>query len=145
MLGAPAHRHHRAAEGGSVAGSARGNRGRLGGSERGAAAVEFALILSLLVAIIGGIVDFGFAFNAQLSLTHAAREGVRVEAIGTGDPVAAATSAFSAPAVTAFSAVRVEECPGDSARLRTSATYNFFFLPFGTQNLTSEGVMRCGG
>ena len=116
-----------------------------GGSELGAAAVEFALILSLLVAIIGGIVDFGFAFNAQISLTHAAREAVRIEAIGTGDPVAAATNAFSAPAVTGFD-VAVDPCSdSDPARVRTSADYNFFFLPFGSRNLTSEGVMRCGG
>lgn len=115
------------------------------GPEHGAAAVEFALILTLLVALIGGIVDFGFAFNAQISLTHAAREGVRVEAIGTGDPVGVATAAFSAPAVTGF-AVAVDGCPGsDPARVQTSANYNFFFLPFGTRSLTSEGVMRCGG
>jgi Flp pilus assembly protein TadG len=129
--------------------STRGARSRLGRSERGAAAVEFALVLSLLVAILGGIVDFGFAFNAQLSLTHAAREGVRVEAINapSGDSVASATDAFSAPATTNFNAVVISGCPNGSnpARLQASATYTFFFLPFGQRTLTSTGVMRCGG
>lgn len=115
-------------------------------TEHGAAAVEFALVLSLLVAIIGGIVDFGLAFNAQVSLTHAAREGVRAEAIEPGTGQAVATAAFFAPAVTGFNAAVSDPCPGDDpVRLQTSATYNYFFLPFGTSDLTSEGVMRCGG
>jgi Flp pilus assembly protein TadG len=116
------------------------------GQEQGAAAVEFALVITLLMAILGGIVDFGFLFNAQISLTHAAREGVRVEAIGTGDPVAAATAAFSAPAVTSFGANVTQPCTnGGSATLTTSAVYSFFFLPFNDRTLNGEAVMRCGG
>jgi Flp pilus assembly protein TadG len=127
-----------------------GARSRLGReSEGAAAAVEFALIVGLLVAILGGIIDFGLMFNAQISLTHAAREGVRVEAIGTGDPVAAATSAFTAPAVTGFSAQVTAPCPNaNGARLQTSATYTAFFLrPIlgETRTLQGEAVMRCGG
>ena len=114
--------------------------------DHGAAAVEFALVITLLIAIVGGIVDFGFLFNAQISLTHAAREGVRVEAIGTGDPVAAATGAFAAAAVTGFNASVQVACPNaNGARVRTQADYNFFFLPFGSRTLQSEAVMRCGG
>jgi Flp pilus assembly protein TadG len=118
--------------------------------ESGAAAVEFALVITLLIAILGGIIDFGFLFNAQISLTHAAREGVRVEAIGTGDPVAAATAAFTAPAVTGFGATVEEECSGgDRARLRTTAVYQPFFLGFLPLDqffdMESEAVMRCGG
>jgi hypothetical protein len=117
-------------------------------SAEGAAAVEFALVISLLFLLVGGIIDFGFAFNAQVSLTHAAREGVRVEAIGSGNPTQTAKDAFSAPAVSGFDATVVEACSGASpnkARLRTQATYDFFFLPFKSRALTSEGVMRCGG
>ncbi len=54
----------------------------------GAALVEFALVLVLLVLIMFGIIGFGRAYNAQVTLTHASREGVRVLAI-TGDPAAA--------------------------------------------------------
>ena len=117
------------------------------GQEQGAAAVEFALVITLLMAILGGIVDFGFLFNAQISLTHAAREGVRVEAIGTGDPVAAATAAFTAPAVTGFSASVTQPCTtnGTSTTLTTTADYSFFFLPFNDRALSGEAVMRCGG
>jgi Flp pilus assembly protein TadG len=120
------------------------------GQEHGAAAVEFALVITLLITILGGIVDFGFMFNAQISLTHAAREGVRVEAIGTGDAEAAATAAFSAPAVTGFDAQVTAACPdANGARLRTQATYEPFFIGFlpldQFTDLESEAVMRCGG
>lgn len=114
--------------------------------DRGAAAVEFAVLLPLLVLIIGGIIDFGLMLNAEISLTHSAREGVRVEAIGTGDPVQAATDAFIAPATNDFSASVAEACSGGSrARLVTQVNYDPFILPMGVQGLSSEAVMRCNG
>lgn len=45
--------------------------------DRGAALVEFALILPLLMALILGMVTSGIAFNQEMQLTHAAREGAR--------------------------------------------------------------------
>ncbi len=42
---------------------------RIPRGERGAAAVEFALVLPLLVALVLGIVDFGRAYNQQVSKT----------------------------------------------------------------------------
>lgn len=55
------------------------NRGRIrrGQGERGAAAVEFGLILPVLLLLVGGIIDFGIMYNKQLLLTNAARDGVR--------------------------------------------------------------------
>jgi hypothetical protein len=115
-------------------------------SEHGAAAVEMALVLPLLILLLGGIIDYGLMLNAQVSLTHAAREGVRLEAIGTGDPIQAAADAYQAPGATALSPVLVRACPNDDgALLRTGATYNYFFLPLGSRTLGSEAVMRCGG
>ena len=58
----------------------------------GAALVEFSLVLVLLVLITFGIIGFGRAYNAQVTLTHATREGVRVLVI-TGDPAAATQAA----------------------------------------------------
>jgi len=54
---------------------------RLRNPERGAAAVEFALILPVLILLIVGMLEFSRAYNAQLSLTNAAREGARVMAV----------------------------------------------------------------
>jgi Flp pilus assembly protein TadG len=51
------------------------------GTERGAAAVEFAIVLPLLVLLVFGIVEFSIAFNRQQGLHAAAREGARVAAL----------------------------------------------------------------
>ncbi len=51
-------------------------------TERGAVAVEFALLAPVLVMLLLGIMEFGRAYNAQVTLSSAAREGVRVMAIG---------------------------------------------------------------
>jgi Flp pilus assembly protein TadG len=52
--------------------------------DRGAAAVELALVLPLLLFIVFATIDFGRMIEAQVTLTHAAREGVRVWALGNG-------------------------------------------------------------
>lgn len=51
-------------------------------NEKGAAAVEFALLLPVLVMIVFGIFEFGIAYNNYIALTHAARESVRLAAVG---------------------------------------------------------------
>ena len=48
--------------------------------QRGAALVEFALLLPLLLMLLLGIVSVGLAYNHQISLTHAARESGRFAA-----------------------------------------------------------------
>src|SRR3954466_15724984 len=45
--------------------------------QRGASAVEFALIVPLLIVLVLGIAEFGHAFQVQGTLSAAAREGVR--------------------------------------------------------------------
>lgn len=47
----------------------------------GAAAVEFAIVASLLFMLIFGIIDFGFAFHAWNNTANAAREGARRAAV----------------------------------------------------------------
>jgi len=46
--------------------------------ERGAALVEFALALPLLLVVLAGIVDFGFVLQRYEVITNAAREGARL-------------------------------------------------------------------
>lgn len=48
--------------------------------DRGAALVELAFALPLIMMLILGMVSAGIAFNHQLALTHAAREGGRYAA-----------------------------------------------------------------
>jgi Flp pilus assembly protein TadG len=114
--------------------------------DRGAAAVEFALVLPLLVLLIVGMIQFGFVFNAYITVTHAAREGARM----------AAVNAFS------VSAVKGEMVPLDTSKvsitstLMSDATYGDYYrvvvsypykltIPFwGTRNLnlSSTAQMR---
>lgn len=111
--------------------------------------VEFAIILPVLVVLILGLIAASRAYNAQLSLTHATREGVRVLAV-TGDEAEAiaATVAAATSLDPADLSVTTTACvPGDPTSV--SATYPFeWSIPFiGSRILTlsAEAVMRCGG
>lgn len=120
-----------------------------GGEDSGAATVEFALILVLLVTLLMGIVEFGRAYNAQLTLQHAVREGVRVLAI-TKDAAQATTATVAAaqPSVALTSAgVTTTACsPGAPTSVSAAHAFQFSTPLIGTTlNLSATGVMRCGG
>jgi Flp pilus assembly pilin Flp len=51
----------------------------------GAAAVEFALLLPLLVVLLFGFIQFGMAFNTRIQATNAAREAARLAVVGIDD------------------------------------------------------------
>ena len=53
--------------------------------ERGAVAVEFALVLPVLVMLVLGIVSFGLALNSHVGLSNAVREGARFGATTLND------------------------------------------------------------
>jgi Flp pilus assembly pilin Flp len=126
-------------------------------SDRGAAAVEFALLLPLLVLIVFGMIDFGRAINAQITLTQAAREGARALALGQSTYQSRAqTAALGLSGVTVTplpDSLGVTGCPAGSAQTGDDAvvqvTYKFSFVtPIGyifgpTKTLTAEGVMPC--
>jgi Flp pilus assembly protein TadG len=62
-----------------------------GVDERGAVAVEFALISTILFVILFAIIEFGIALNQYQIFTQAAREGARKAAVRqTNDIVRAA-------------------------------------------------------
>ncbi len=67
-----------------------GVRGRK--AERGAAAVEFALLLPVLVVILLGTIDWGYFFFAEQVVTNAAREGARAGSVFVGGNTQAATT-----------------------------------------------------
>jgi Flp pilus assembly pilin Flp len=50
--------------------------------QEGAAAVEFALLLPLLVLLLFGMIEFGLAFNTRIQATNAAREAARQAVVG---------------------------------------------------------------
>jgi Flp pilus assembly protein TadG len=122
-------------------------------SDDGAVAVEFALLLPILVALLLGIMEFGLVYNAQITLTNAAREGARTVAI-ENDQVAARADVRAAaivldPALTdadiTFSPAGA--CAAGSTSV-TTISYDYKYLTgfFGAGlTLTGEAAMRCGG
>jgi len=120
--------------------------------DRGAAAVEFALILPLLVLLIFGIVEFGRAYNVQISITNAAREGARVMAVHNDPAMARSAASAAAPAVTpAIAPGNVTVSPANcvagatvTVTIRYTVTLMTGFFGPGFP-LTGKGVMLCGG
>jgi len=101
----------------------------------GAAAVEFALVLPLLLMILFGIVNLGQALTAQLVITRAAQDGARLGALRQQGVAAVVQSAVQS--VPGVAQVLVTPCPfsgpGDSAVTVT--------VPF---NVTAAGLLGLG-
>lgn len=123
--------------------------------DRGAAAVEFALVAPLLIALVLGIAAFGRGYQIQSSLSMAAREGVRVAAIEM-NPATGVTRASQAAAELGLAAVTAtsvgsDDCdaPNERVRIQVSTGYDFLGLSgfFGVSEITMTGrsEMRCGG
>lgn len=60
-------------------GVARRRRGRA--DERGAAAVEFALVVPVLLLLLFGIIDYGYMLSFRQALSQGAAEGARAAAV----------------------------------------------------------------
>jgi Flp pilus assembly protein TadG len=126
--------------------------------DRGAAAVEFALVVPVLLVLVLGIAEFGRAYNVQTTLSSAAREGVRVMAL-QNSPSAARTSAKVAGSSLALTDAQINvslsvgtTCVvtgiATAPTATVTVTYPMTFLTnfFGTSiTLTGKGVMRCNG
>ncbi|QYJ04713.1 pilus assembly protein [Nocardioides panacisoli] len=65
--------------------------------ERGASAVEFALVVPLLVTMVFGIITFGYMLSFRQAVSQAAAEGARAAAVApaTADRNARATEAIN--------------------------------------------------
>lgn len=126
--------------------------------DRGAVAVEFALVLPLLLFIVFGLIDFGRAYNAQVTLTQAAREGSRLAALN--QPNIQARTQAAATGLSPVSVTVTACAPGasPSANGTVTASYTFDFVTpvgaiaglFGSGsglggplNLSAQGVMPC--
>ena len=124
-------------------------------SERGAAAVEFALVAPILVMLLLGIMEFGRAYNAQVSLTSAAREGVRVMAV-SNNPTSARAAAKNAavslnPALVdadiVFSSTNGTSSCTASHQVTVTITYSLKTLTgiAGPFAMKGKSVMLCNG
>lgn len=131
---------------------------RTGSRDRGAAAVEFALILPLLLLIIFGVIDFGRMLNAQVTLTQAAREGGRLAALGQSNGAVTTRTQNAATGLSPVTVTVTAACaPGSTLDAKVKASYAFTFVtPVGAiagifgggglgapTTLSANGVLPC--
>lgn len=123
---------------------------RTDSKSRGAVAVEFALVAPLLLAVLTGIVEFANAYNAQISVTQAAREAARTMAIKNNQSDAKAAAVAGAPGLNTGTFVYTfnpAACAPDT-QMNVTIKYTSATLTglFGSSvTLTGVGAMRCNG
>jgi Flp pilus assembly protein TadG len=125
--------------------------------ERGAAAVEFAMVAPLLILLVLGIAEFGRAYYLQTMISGSAREAVRAVALKNDSTAGiaagqAAARAAASPLTLTDGQIKVDSaCPatpaaGTNAKVTITYSMTFISRQLGTTlNLTGRGVMRCGG
>ena len=135
-------------------------------AERGAELIEFALVFPLLLAMVLGIIDFGFLFRNYEVLTNAAREGARIAILpgyDAADVTARVTQYLTAGGLTSTpgvptpttSAVNVGGVCITLTRVDVTYPHTFLFVgpimkyiggtDFTTRTLTATSTMRYEG
>lgn len=118
--------------------------------ERGAVLVEAALIMPLIILLIFGLVEFSRAYNTKVTVTHAAREGVRELALHNDSAAAEAVAINAAttldPASMTFTSGTCD-VNGDPVEFTISYPFHYSIPLFGDNTITLEStaVMRCSG
>jgi len=109
--------------------------------QKGAAAVEFAVVLPLLVTLLFGIIEMGFVFNRWITVTHAAREGVRRMAVGDPEATAAAKARDSAVGLTPAPSCTGSTPSATTVQMQCTATYDLQLFIY-TNNVTLRSTSR---
>ena len=115
--------------------------------EKGASAVEFALILAPLIVLIFAIFQFGIIFNHWVALTHAAREGVRLAAVDEDEAIIEEEIVNRAPSVE-IKTILIDNLDGEVGEPVTVTVtgwpvdLNIPFLSSGSIPLTSSATLR---
>ena len=113
--------------------------------------MEFALLAPVLVMLLLGITEFGRAYNVQSSLSSAAREGVRVMAIGNNQAAARTAAKNAAVSVQpGLSDANITFSPATCAsgvQMTLKITYNLSTMTgiAGPFAMEGKGVMLCNG
>ena len=127
--------------------------------DRGSATLELAIVLPVLISVVFGIIDFARLFNAEIQVSQAAREGVRLASLVTTTNTPAYTAAdvtdrarLAAPApgfgsATPVTVALVQACP-NTVTTPPVAVVRVTYLFDGViwhHTLSEQAVMRCVG
>lgn len=129
----------------------------LGSREEGASTVEFAIVLTVLLLILFGTIEFGIAFNRKQGLQAATHEGARLASTGASmtdieGAVKSAQSLFNADDVSVVTEPQSDPpCrrPGDLVTIRAEVAprdeYAVTIPLFGTVpiNYQATAQFRC--
>lgn len=129
------------------------------GEEQGAAVVEFALVLPLLLMIIFGIIEFGRLFWVKEILTYAAREGGRAAIVPGATNTSVQTAISNAMTGSGLTLYTIERIPddissaggGSSVTIKIKISYDDvtvipgFLTSLVGKDLVGEVVMRKEG
>lgn len=126
----------------------------------GAVMVEFAIVLTLMVTLVAGVIEFGRAYNTTLSLQGGAREGARALALlgvvtcgplkNKDDPCVSVQSAVNGSMPVVGADISPNACTSSGGTATVKVSKNFFFLfpllPSDLRTITLSGSasMRCG-
>jgi Flp pilus assembly protein TadG len=134
-------------------------------NNQGAAAIEFAFILPVLILMLFGIIEFSVLLYDKAMITNASREGARagmVYSFPTPVPdteirnvvnnyCATNLITFGPAATPTTTIAKTVETFGDAIRVRVTYPYNFLVLPnfvaglVGGSTVSAETVMRMEG
>ncbi|MGO4583843.1 TadE/TadG family type IV pilus assembly protein [Arthrobacter sp. 2RAF6] len=121
-------------------------------NERGAVAVEFALVAPILISLIIAIVEFSNAYNIQVSVTQASREAARTMAITNDSGKATAAGKAGAPSLDtsklsfSYSGACAAGSPPPTITVTTTYSGQSLTGFFGSSlTVTGKGAMQCNG
>ena len=124
--------------------------GRRLGREDGAAAVEFAIVSTILFLIVFGIIEFGRTYSQYEVMQGAAREGARRAAVGASlsqvqQAVTQAADPYTLTNTPSMDRTCTPDTTGQPVTVSWTQTFQISipFIPPATINRTIKGVFRC--
>ncbi len=124
------------------------------GNRRGAAVVEFAVVVPVFLTLVFGMIEYGRMVMVQQIITNAAREGARVAILTTAttSSVTSTVTTYLSNVSITGSTVTVSPNPPTSAAAGTGVTVTVSIpystvswmtpLFLGSKTLTASAVMR---
>lgn len=118
--------------------------------DRGAALIELALILPVLLMVMVGIIDFGRAYSYQESIQGAAREGARALALhqSVNNAVNGASGSATVTSISTGGSCPTTADPANpryaTVTVKAKITFGIPFISLGTKTLSATARMLCG-